>query len=117
MDAPRIVDALATRRAEDAQAIVVEYLAPNDTEAGSPVPQGIADLGPSLHAILASLPQRHAAPGALLIAIDGDEVRGCVGLSRSTTPLTPTESCSRSRCGHHIGVAASPDNALKNTSS
>jgi GNAT superfamily N-acetyltransferase len=83
MDAPRIVDALASGRAEDARAIVFEYLALTQAEAGLPVPQGIADLPPSLQAVHASLSQRHAARGTLLLAIDGNEVCGCVGLSRS----------------------------------
>jgi ribosomal protein S18 acetylase RimI-like enzyme len=83
MAAAHIVDALATDRIEAARAIVFEYLASTQGEAGLPVPQGIADLPTSLRAVHASLAQRHAEPGALLLAIDGDEVCGCVGLSRS----------------------------------
>ena len=94
-----IVDALATGRIEDARAIVFEYLALTQAEAGLPVPQGIADLPPSLQDVHASLAQRHSEPGTLLLAIDGDEVCGCVGLSRATSPRRPTDRCSDSMCG------------------
>ena len=107
MDAPRIVDALASDRIEDAQAIVFEYLALTQGEAGLPMPQGIADLPPSLQTIHASLAHIHAAPGTLLLAVEADEVLGCVGLSRSNLTRRQTRWCSDSMSARHIAVAAS----------
>jgi GNAT superfamily N-acetyltransferase len=83
MSTATIIDALATGRIEAARDIIFEYLACTEGEAGSSVPRGIADLPPPLQAVLTSLAQRHDGPGALLLAMDGDEVVGCVGLSRS----------------------------------
>ncbi len=91
MDTPRIVDALASDWIEEARAIVFEYLALTQGEAGLPMPQGIADLPPSLQTIHASLAHIHATPGTLLLAIEADGVRGCVGLSRSNLTL-PTDA-------------------------
>ena len=83
MSAATIIDALATGRIEAARDIVFEYLACTQGEAGSSVPRGVADLPPPLQAVLTSLAQRHDGSGALLLGVDGDEVVGCVGLSRS----------------------------------
>jgi hypothetical protein len=83
MSTATIIDALATGRIEAARDIIFEYLACTEGEAGSSVPRGVADLPPPLQAVLTSLAQRHDGPGALLLAMDGDEVVGCVGLSRS----------------------------------
>ncbi len=91
MDAPRIVDALPSDRIEQARAIVFEYLALTQGETGLPMPQGIADLPPPLRTIHASLAHIHAAPGTLLLAVETDEVLGCVGLSRSNL-TAPTDA-------------------------
>ena len=90
MAAAHIVDALATGRIDDARTIVFEYLALTQGEAGLPVPQGIADLPSPLRVVHGSLAQRHAVPGALLLAVDGEEVCGCVGLARSDV-TAPTD--------------------------
>jgi ribosomal protein S18 acetylase RimI-like enzyme len=78
-----IVDALLTGRIAAARAITFEYLALTQGAAGLPVPQDIAALPGPLRAVLDTLAQRHAPPGALLLAQDEESVCGTVALSRS----------------------------------
>ena len=78
-----IVDALATGRLDQARGITFEYLALTQGEAGLPVPQDISALPALLRDVLDSLAQRHAPPGALLLALSGDAVCGTVALQRS----------------------------------
>lgn len=80
MTQARIVHALATGRAEQALAIIFEYLALTQGEAGFPVPQGIGDLPPALRAVYESLEERYREPGALLVAMVDDRVCGCVAI-------------------------------------
>jgi GNAT superfamily N-acetyltransferase len=79
-----VVDALATARLAQAQAITVAYLAVTDHEAGLPMPQGFAELGPGLRDVVATLAARHQPPGALLLALVGEQVHGTVAMRRST---------------------------------
>ena len=67
-----------------------------------------ADLPPPLQAVLTSLAQRHDGPGALLLAMDGDEVVGCVGLSRSDVTEPTDGLVQRLMCGHRVAAVASP---------
>jgi hypothetical protein len=79
-----IVDALLADRIATARAITFEYLALTQGEAGLPVPQDIAGLPGPLRAVLDTLAERHAPPGALLLAQAEDAVCGTAALSRST---------------------------------
>ena len=78
-----IVDGLTTAWLAQTRAITFEYLALTQGEAGLPVPQDIADLPEPLRDVLDSLAQRHARPGALLLAVSGDAVCGTVAMQRS----------------------------------
>jgi ribosomal protein S18 acetylase RimI-like enzyme len=78
-----IVDALLADRIATAQAITFEYLALTQGEAGLPVPQDIAALPGPLRAVLDTLAERHAPPGALLLAQEEEAVCGTVALCRS----------------------------------
>jgi hypothetical protein len=68
MAVPVIVDALATGPMRDARTIAFEYLAATQGEAGFPIPQRIADLPPTLQAVMASLEQRHGAGPTVPVA-------------------------------------------------
>jgi ribosomal protein S18 acetylase RimI-like enzyme len=83
MTRPSIVDALASGRVEMAKAIVFEYLALTQGEAGFPVPQGIGDLPPQLRAVCESIAEHYREPGALLLALLDEHVCGCVGIVAS----------------------------------
>lgn len=79
-----IVDALATGRVDAAREVTFEYLALTQGEAGLPVPQDISGLPAPLRGVLDMLEQRHAAPGALLLALNEDTVCGTVALAHSS---------------------------------
>ena len=79
-----VVDALATDRLAAARAITVEYVVLTQAEAGLPVPQDIRALPAPLRAIVDGLADNHRRPGALLLALDGEQVCGTVAMRRST---------------------------------
>jgi len=83
-----IVDALATGRVDAAREVTFEYLALTQGEAGLPLPQDISGLPAPLRGVLDMLEQRHAAPGALLLALNEDTVCGTVALARSSLTHT-----------------------------
>ncbi len=91
MNRTSVVDALATGHVDAAKAIAFEYLALTQGEAGVEVPQGIADLPPSLRAVMETLEERHREPATLLLAISTDEVCGCVGMTPSVL-TAPTDA-------------------------
>jgi ribosomal protein S18 acetylase RimI-like enzyme len=78
-----IVSGLTTRWLAQARAITFEYMARTQAEAGLPVPQEIPALPEPLRSVLDSLAERHAPPGALLLALQGDTVCGTLALQRS----------------------------------
>jgi ribosomal protein S18 acetylase RimI-like enzyme len=78
-----VVDGLASRWLASARTIAFEYLALTQGEAGLPVPQDISALPVPLQAVLDSLSERHAPPGALLLALSGDTVCATVALQHS----------------------------------
>lgn len=79
----RIVDALATGRVAAARDIAFEYVALTQDEAGSPVPQGIAELSEPLRRTLEDLAEQYRPPGLVLLALDGERVCGTVALRPS----------------------------------
>jgi GNAT superfamily N-acetyltransferase len=78
-----IVDAIATGRLRLARELSFEYVAMTQGEAGFPVPQDFEALPTQLRDLLASLRERHAPPGALLLAMADDQVCGTVAMRRS----------------------------------
>lgn len=78
-----ILNGLSTQWLDAAQAITFEYLARTQGEAGLPVPQDIPALPAPLRAVLDSLAQRHAPPGALLLARHRQAVCGTVAVRQS----------------------------------
>src|SRR5688572_12611936 len=78
-----IVDAIATGRLRLARELSFEYVALTQGEAGFPVPQDFEALPTQLRDLLESLRERHASPGALLLAMADDQVCGTVAMRRS----------------------------------
>jgi GNAT superfamily N-acetyltransferase len=81
MTAPRIVNATIANRLDEAAAIVFEYLALTEGEVGRAVPRTPDELPPGLRAEWSSLAARYARPGALFLALQGNEAIGCVGVA------------------------------------
>jgi GNAT superfamily N-acetyltransferase len=76
-----VTSAFPAGRAEDAVALVFEYMAATQAENGRPVPSGIAELPAVLRRECSDLPGVYRPPGVFLIAdLDGQAV-GCAGLS------------------------------------
>jgi GNAT superfamily N-acetyltransferase len=71
-----------------AQALVFEYMAATQGEAGRAVPASINELPEILHAECTNLATAYHAPGALLLAYHDTDPIGCVGLK--PTPLLGT---------------------------
>ena len=84
----QVVDALATGRLEAALDITFEYLAVTEGEAGRPVPQHIQDLPAALRAVLDTLGSSHGSPGAVLLALHGEQVLGTVAMRQTSTRPT-----------------------------
>ncbi len=78
---------LAATAAElpDAQALVFEYMASTQREAGRAVPGSIDQLPGVLHTECTDLTTAYQPPGALLLAYHDQQPIGCVGL----TPIPP----------------------------
>jgi ribosomal protein S18 acetylase RimI-like enzyme len=77
--------ATATERAH-ARALVFEYMAATQGEAGRTVPATIDELPHILHAECANLVIAYKPPGGLLLAYHGTEPIGCVGLKPASPP-------------------------------
>ena len=105
MTAVRVLAATATELPE-AQALVFEYMASTQREAGRAVPTSIDELPGSLHTECANLTTAYQAPGALLLAYHHREPIGCVGLK--PTPMAGTIEVKRLyvRPAHRRGGAA-----------
>nr|BFE57988.1 N-acetyltransferase [Dactylosporangium thailandense] len=69
----------------DAQALVFEYMASTQREAGRAVPGSIDELPAILHTECADLATAYQPPGALLLAYHHQQPIGCVGLK----PMPP----------------------------
>jgi GNAT superfamily N-acetyltransferase len=69
----------------DAQALVFEYMASTQREAGRAVPGSIDQLPDVLHTECTDLAAAYQPPGALLLAYHGQQPIGCVGLK----PIPP----------------------------
>jgi GNAT superfamily N-acetyltransferase len=80
MTAPRVVDATTANRLADATAIVFEYMAQTEVEAGATLPRTLDELPPTLAFECANLSLRYARPGAFFLALQRDAVIGCVGV-------------------------------------
>ena len=77
----RVLDGLASGRESDAAALVFEYMAATEAEAGRRVPAGISQLPPVLRLECENLAVVYASPGALLVACQAGRPAGCVGLA------------------------------------
>jgi GNAT superfamily N-acetyltransferase len=90
-----VVDALETGRLGTAHDLTFEYLAMTEGEAGRPVPQDIQALPAPLRTVLHTLASSHEPPGALLLALAGDDDRdtamGTVAMRRSAL-TRPTDA-------------------------
>jgi ribosomal protein S18 acetylase RimI-like enzyme len=75
-----VVDALVTGRITEAMALVFEYMAVTQVEAGRPLPAGVDDLPTVLRDECLDLPTTYGPPGALLLACVDTASVGCVGL-------------------------------------
>ncbi len=71
-----------------AQALVFEYMAATQGEAGRAVPACIDQLPGILHAECTNLATAYKTPGGLLLAYHGTEPIGCVGLKPTPPPAT-----------------------------
>jgi ribosomal protein S18 acetylase RimI-like enzyme len=84
----RVLDGLASGRESGAVALVFEYMASTEAEAGRRVPASISQLPPELRLECQNLAAVYASPGALLIACQAGRLAGCVGLA----PIPDTET-------------------------
>jgi GNAT superfamily N-acetyltransferase len=87
MTAIRVLVATAIE-VPDAQALVFEYMASTQREAGRAVPATIDQLPGVLHTECADLASAYQPPGALLLAYHHHEPIGCVGLKPMSPPGT-----------------------------
>lgn len=69
-----------------ARALVFEYLAATQAEAGRAVPASVDELPGVLRDECVDPAAAFAAPGALLLALSGDAAVGCVGLRPDAAP-------------------------------
>ena len=76
-----VTSAFPAGRADDAAALVFEYMAATQAENGRPVPAGIGELPAVLHRECSSLHDVYRPPGDFLIADLSGQPVGCVGLS------------------------------------
>jgi ribosomal protein S18 acetylase RimI-like enzyme len=76
---PRIVDANASGRTDEAARLVFEYMAMTQGENGLPVPASVDELPPVLSAKCRALSLTYSPPGALFLACVAAEPIGCVG--------------------------------------
>lgn len=81
--AAEIVNAFPAGSADDAAALVFEYMAATQVEIGQPRPADIGELPPVLQRECQSLQWVYRPPGALLIAYCDSRPVGCVGLAAS----------------------------------
>jgi hypothetical protein len=76
-----VVSAFAAGRADDATALVFEYMAATRAETGQAVPGGIASCPPCSTRECATCQPFTARRGALLIAGHGRQLAGCADLA------------------------------------
>jgi ribosomal protein S18 acetylase RimI-like enzyme len=83
-----VVSAFPAGRSRDAADLVFEYMAATQAETGRGMPAAISELPAVLQRECHHLPAVYGPPGALLIADDGGQPAGCVGLVPCATART-----------------------------
>ena len=86
--AASVLSAFPAGRYDDAAALVFEYMAATQAEAGQPAPSGIGELPAVLQRECRNLPAVYRPPGALLIASQDGQPVGCAGLASRSPERT-----------------------------
>lgn len=81
MTSVTVMSAFPAGRGSEATALIFEYMAATQGETGRPVPAGVDDLPAVLRRECVGLQDAYRPPGTLLIADQGGQPVGCVGLA------------------------------------